>query len=394
MEENNRQCPICDSENKRQIKHIKNIVPSDFILPAEYDMVVCNNCGFVFNDVPDSNCYDEYYSKYKENTNFSIPSETGYIHTKEKRESRYFTSVDFIKNSTKMSQSAAILDIGCSFGGILTILKNEGFSNLSALDLDTVSIGCLREIGINSKEGSIFSEDMPEYENKFDLIILGHILEHLHEPKKAISNISRWLKNDGKVYIECPDLYQYPQTSPFPGFFAEWEHINHFSIVSLMNLMNNYSLKSYCTGTIYALIEEFPCLYALFEKSSQINELCKTRNDEKSMLRSLSIPTEKGVKTLAHIEKLKDNDIAIWGAGQYCYMLLSNTPLSSCNIQYIVDKDEKKHGKSILGLEITGPQNLKDFNGTIVVCSTTAKDHIVSDIQKMGLTNDVAIPFI
>ncbi len=394
MEENNRQCPICDSGNKGQIKHIKNVVPDDFILPAEYDIVVCNNCGFVFNDVPDSKYYAEYYSKYKENTNFSIPSEPVYISTKEKRESRYYTSVDFIKNSADISQSAAILDIGCSFGGILTILKNEGFSNLFALDLDAVSIGCLQEIGINSKEGSIFSEDIPEYINKFDLIILGHILEHLHEPKKAISNMGKWLKNDGKVYIECPDLYQYPQTSPFPGFFAEWEHINHFSIVSLMNLMNNYSLKSYCTGTIYALIEEFPCLYSLFEKSGQINELYKTRNDEISMLKSLSVPTEQGSKTLANIEKLKDNDIAIWGAGQYCYMLLSNTPLSNCNIQYIVDKDEKKHGKNILGIEIMSPQILKDFKGTIVICSTTAKEHIVGDIQKMGLTNDVTIPFV
>jgi len=394
MKENNRQCPICDSSNKRQIKHIKNVVPDDFMLPSEYDIVVCNNCGFVFNDVPDSKCYADYYSKYKENTNFSIPSEPSYVNTKVKRENRYFSSVDFIKNNAKISQSAAILDIGCSFGGILTILKNEGFSNLFALDLDTISIGCLREIGINSREGSIFSEDIPEYTKKFDLIILGHILEHLHEPKKAISNISKWLKNDGKVFIECPDLYQYPKTSPFPGFFAEWEHINHFSIVSLMNLMNNYSLRSYRTGTIYALIEEFPCLYAFFEKSDEINELCKTKNDEISMLKSLSIPTEQGAKTLVNIEKLKGNNIAIWGAGQYCYMLLSNTSLSNCNIQYIVDKDEKKHGKSILGVEIMGPQILKDFNGTIVVCSTTAKEYIVSDIQKMGLTNDVAIPFI
>ena len=97
MAGNNRPCPVCYSNNKRTIKHINNIVPNDFILPSEYDMVVCDSCGFVFNDVPDSKCYNDYYSQYKENTNFSIPSEPDYMQTKGKRESRYFTSVAFIK---------------------------------------------------------------------------------------------------------------------------------------------------------------------------------------------------------------------------------------------------------------------------------------------------------
>lgn len=394
MEKSSRQCPICDTGKKRHIKHIRNIVPDDFILPSEYDIVACDNCGFVFNDVPQSKRYAEYYAKYKEYTNFTIPSEPAYSETKTEREGRYFVSTDFIKNNAHIGQSSAILDIGCSFGGILTILKNEGFHNLFALDLDTVSLGWLRKIGIKCKEGSIFSEDISEYTGKFDLIILGHILEHLHEPTKAISNIGKWLKDNGKIYIECPDLYQYSRTSPFPGFFTEWEHINHFSIISLMNLMNNYRLESYHTGTIYALIDRFPCLYALFEKSSETKELYKTRNDELSMLRSLTNPTKEGAKILANIEKLKDKNVAIWGAGQYCYMLLSNTSLSSRNILHIVDKDKSKHGKKLLGIEITGPEVLRGFKGTIVVCSTTAKDRIVGDIQSMQLPNAVLIPSI
>jgi hypothetical protein len=74
-------------------------------------------------------------------------------------------------------------------------------------------------------------------------------------------------------------------------------------------------------------------------------------------------------------------------------MLLSHTPLSENNIRFIVDKDEKKQGKKILGIEIMNSEILKDFTGTIVVCSTTAKEYIVSDIKEMGLTNDVVIPF-
>ena len=74
-----RHCPICKKLEKRVIKHIKMVVPEDFILPTEYDIVVCNNCGFVFNDVAYSKCFDEYYGNYKENTYFNIPSEIDYV---------------------------------------------------------------------------------------------------------------------------------------------------------------------------------------------------------------------------------------------------------------------------------------------------------------------------
>lgn len=393
MKNHIRHCPICDGHKKQIIKHIKLIVPDDFILPSEYDIVACKNCGFVYNDVPNSRSFDEYYSNYKENTNFTIPSEKDYELTKNKRESRHIISANFIEKSAQIDKSASILDIGCSFGATLTALQKKGFANLNALDLDRTSINYLRQIGINSTVGSIFSENLTEFENKFDLIILGHILEHLYEPKKAIANVRKWLKPAGKIFIECPDLYQYSSTSGFPGFFAEWEHINHFSIISLMNLLNDFRLKSYDTGTIYALIEDFPCLYMIFEKDERNRQLYKTENDQIAMLESLNVPNENGRNILSKIENLKDKEIALWGAGQYCYRLLSHTSLSQKNIRFIVDKDEKKQRGKIMKMEVMNPLILKDFKGTIVICSTTAKEYILDDIRKMGLTNETLIPF-
>lgn len=392
MEKSIRPCPVCEGRNKNFIKQIQLVVPDDFILPSEYEIVACGHCGFVYNDVPNSRSFDEYYANYKENTNFTIPSEASYALTKEKRESRHFISANFIETTANIDKSASILDIGCSFGATLTVLKQKGYSSLNALDLDSASINYLSNIGINSRVGSIFSENISEFENKFDLIILGHILEHLYEPRKAIANIKKWLKPKGKIFIECPDLYQYPQAGVFPGFFAEWEHINHFSIISLMNLLNDFRLKSYYTGTIYALIEDFPCLYMIFERDEKSRGMYKTKNDEISMMESLNVPNEKGKIILSSIEHLKNKEISLWGAGQFCYMLLSHTALSRQNIKFIVDKDEKKQGKRILGLEVTNPQILRDFKGTIVVCSTTAKDPILGDIKRMGFPNEVVIP--
>ena len=390
---NSRVCPICDSKSKKTIKHIKIVVPTDFILPSEYDIVVCEDCGFVFNDVENSNKFDEYYSNYKFNTNFSIPTDSNYDITKEKRESRHVTSVNFIEYSANIDKSTKILDIGCSYGATLSVLKERGYTNLSALDLDSTCVNYLNNIGIKSIVGSIFTDNLPEYENEFDLIILGHILEHLHEPKKAIKNIRKWLKPNGKIFIEVPDLYQYQKTGAFPGFFAEWEHINHFSIISLMNLLSDFRLKSYDTGTIYALIEKFPCLYAMFEKTEETRSLCITKTDENAMDISLNIPNQQGNKMFEIFNNLKNKEIAIWGAGQYLYRLLSHTPLIDCNIKFIVDKDINKQKDTLLDIKVSNPSDLINFDGPIVICSTTAKDYILNDIKEMGLKNLVIIPF-
>lgn len=393
MKGNYRTCPICDSINKKTIKHIQMFVPEDFLLPANYNIVCCTDCGAVYNDVPFSDAYNKYYGNYKDITNFTVPSEAKYFLNKIERENRHVKTANFIENNANIDKQSSILDVGCSYGATLLALKDQGYCNLYGVDLDKNSIAYLQQTGMMCRIGSIFSDDLQEFNNKFDLIILGHILEHLHEPKKAINNIQNWLKPNGKIMIECPDLYQYPETSHFPGFFAEYEHINHFSIVSLMNLMLNFELKAFRSDTIYALIENFPCIYAIFGKTETKRELCRTINDEVTMNLSLMESNIQGKTILANIDKLKGKKIAIWGAGQYLYRLLTHTPLNQCNIHYIVDKNSSKWEKKIFGMNITDPQELENFDGTVVICTTTSLSSVVDDIKKMGIHNNIIIPF-
>ncbi len=394
MREDNRVCPICGKDEKNIIKHIIMLVPKDFILPTEYNIVSCKHCGFIFNDIAYSEVYEKYYSHYRGNTNFSIPSDFKYSIDKDKRENRHLKTASFIESVASLDKQSNILDVGCSYGATLIALKDKGYVNLIGLDLDRDSISYLHKSGITGMVGSIFSEDLIEFNGKFDLIILGHILEHLHEPRRAIDSIKKWLKPNGKIMIECPDLYQYPRTSPFPGFFAEYEHINHFSIISLMNLMIDFNLVAYRAGTIYALIEDFPCLYSLFEKTGCENALCRTQKDELYMKNSLIELNEKGRIVYDNIEKLNGAKIALWGAGQFLYSIMSHTKLNKCDVQYIVDKNADKWGKHYFGMEISSPQALKNFDGTIVICTTTAYKSVLNDIKEMGINNDVMVPFI
>lgn len=373
----NRKCPICDCKTHNVIKHIKMIVPENFILQSEYDLVNCCNCGFVFNNVLNCKEYDEYYKSYTgaDAKQYVITEEQKILNSKTSR---------FIHNVSEICKNDVILDIGCSYGITLGILKELGYSNLYGMDLDISAIDYLNQQGINGKIGSIMS-DIEEYNEKFDLIILRHIIEHLHEPKKAIQNVKKWLKPNGKILIECPNLQLYYETNSFPGSFIEYEHINHFSLVSLMNLMDDFNLRVYETSA-----EIYPTLRAVFEINQDRSRIIsKEVNDEALMNQSLMVPNENGKIVLSNIERLSDTEIAIWGVSIYVYRLLTHTPLKNCNIKYLVDINPNIQNQKIIGISVLNPKVLEDFNGTIVICGQASAESIKNNIKLLGLKNKV-----
>ena len=76
----NRFCQICGNEKGEILHHQKFCLPDNYILPEEYDIVCCNNCGFVFADTTANqkiyNNFYENFSKY-ENLDSSISSGGG-----------------------------------------------------------------------------------------------------------------------------------------------------------------------------------------------------------------------------------------------------------------------------------------------------------------------------
>jgi len=373
----NRKCPICESKRHNCIKSIKMIVPENFLLQSEYDVVCCDSCGFVFHNVTDFDSYDNYYKSY---TGTDIEN---YTITKE-QEKLNLKTLKFIDELPEINKDDSILDVGCSYGITLTYLKEMGYSNLHGMDLDIKAIQYLEEQGINSKIGSIMST-MKEYNGKFNLIILRHIIEHLEDPKKAIQNVKKWLKPEGKIIIESPNLQLYNKSDSFPGSFIEYEHINHFSLISLMNLMNDFNLKSYETSS-----EIYPTLRTAFEISECAErKICKEVNDEDSMKSSLEIPNELGRTLLSKIEELGNEEIAIWGVSTYVYRLLTHTSLSNCNIKYLVDINLSIQSQKIMGMNILDPKVLKDFYGTIVICGQTSLESIKNSIKLLGFKNKI-----
>ena len=83
-------------------------------------------------------------------------------------------------------------------------------------------------------------------DKKFDLIICYHILEHIIEDKKAMTELYRVLKPNGVIYIQTPfkegDIYEdYSIVSPEKRIqhFGQEDHIRIYSVDGLKNRLED-----------------------------------------------------------------------------------------------------------------------------------------------------------
>ncbi|WMJ71915.1 methyltransferase domain-containing protein [Cytophagaceae bacterium ABcell3] len=89
-----------------------------------------------------------------------------------------------------------------------------------------------------------------EPNNKFDLVICYHILEHIPEDQKAINELHRVLKIGGKCYIQTPfkegDTYEDPSiTTPEERkkHFGQEDHVRIYSVEGLKNRLQKAGFK-------------------------------------------------------------------------------------------------------------------------------------------------------
>jgi SAM-dependent methyltransferase len=88
---------------------------------------------------------------------------------------------------------AAILDIGTSTGGTLRALANQGYRNVSGLELSPEAIALCEQQGFNQVElGDVCA--MPFEDSSFDFVIASDVIEHVDVDVQAAREVRRVLK--------------------------------------------------------------------------------------------------------------------------------------------------------------------------------------------------------
>ena len=118
------------------------------------------------------------------------------------------TILGHIIKAMGLPAQARILELGCGTGGNLQMLSAHG--KVSALELDaTAHAIALRKAGgqCDVRAGN-FPGDNPFADNKFDLICLFDVLEHLDQDVEALSAAKQLLSPGGRILLTVP-AYQW-----------------------------------------------------------------------------------------------------------------------------------------------------------------------------------------
>ena len=218
----------------------------DFEFDSEfnnYDLGIwkCRTCGLLAQNPRGQQLeklYDEDY--YSGSSNFSYMDER-----KTEKFQRYVWKAR-LKNIQKFATGGNFLDIGCSFGGLLDVAKEFGFSTFG-IEISTFSSKIAHEKGHTVFTGNLLDSNFPE--KSFSVITLIEVIEHLENPKLVFEKLSSLLKPGGLLVI---------QTANFEGLQAVQEgrkyhyflpgHIYYYSESNLKEFLSKtgfHKFKSY-----------------------------------------------------------------------------------------------------------------------------------------------------
>lgn len=100
-------------------------------------------------------------------------------------------------------ENGKLLEIGSSHGGYLESMKEKGFE-VFGIEMDKNAADYSKEVrGLKNIKHSRLEESSYE-EEKFDVIAMSMVLEHLYDPFDKLKNITKWLKPGGEILISIP----------------------------------------------------------------------------------------------------------------------------------------------------------------------------------------------
>ena len=148
------------------------------------------------------------------------------------------------------TEGLSLFDIGFGFAQALLYFHEKGF-NVSGLEPSPEGAEYAKSKGLNVFHSSI--EDFSCVGNqRFDVVTLFNVLEHLRSPVDTLKNIKKYLlKPQGLLVIDVPNEYNDFQVAANEEYgLNEWwvcppNHINYFSATSLEHVLDQcgYEVK-------------------------------------------------------------------------------------------------------------------------------------------------------
>lgn len=111
-------------------------------------------------------------------------------------------SIRIIFDKYDLKNKQMIVDMGCGLSPVTPIPKKTLF-----IDISKEALGYLKKQGYQTKYGDVTK--IPLKSNSVDIMFSSEVLEHVDNYKKALKEMSRVLKKNGKLILTVPCYNRY-----------------------------------------------------------------------------------------------------------------------------------------------------------------------------------------
>jgi len=235
--ESNIKCHICNSNNIFLFETYPELgrVTSDCKpWPTGGKLGICSDCCIV-QKVIDAHWRAEIQNIY---SNYKL-----FHQSKDQKEQPVFNCstgesaprsnviINYANSKISINEDFHIIDIGCGVGNTLKSLgKIFCDAKLYGFEPYVSDIQTLKDI---KNVIEVYTDSNQFSNQKFDLMTMFHVLEHIEAPKEVLQNLTSTISISGHLVIAVPDY----QANPFDLTIAD--HASHFSIDSLSALIES-----------------------------------------------------------------------------------------------------------------------------------------------------------
>ena len=270
--------------------------------PRFRNVYICKGCGHIQLDLKEinnsiKNINDDFFSyKYK----------PGLIEENNKKKLFYFTKR--VKNRINI-ENGKVLDVGPGSGFLIDYFLERNHQYYFIESIREFSAKLISKGGISACDDIYIFEK--KLENKFDFIVLRHVIEHLEKPLDALNNLRKYLKEDGLLYMALPNALKINKISKgIRTSFLRDAHISYFTEMNIMHLIKKAGLKiidKEVDGELYFLLckgkMNFEWENQYFSNKAYYHELLKKSRKidvKKILINEMKSPIKWIIKKIKH----------------------------------------------------------------------------------------------
>ncbi|WP_313384738.1 class I SAM-dependent methyltransferase [Chishuiella sp.] len=141
----------------------------------------------------------------------------------------------------EVSKGKKILDYGCGVGDYLEFMQKNGYDVLGMEPNEAARKIAQTKIG----QSKVISKELKNINEKFDVITLWHVLEHIPNLNEIIGELKNHLTDNGVLIIAVPNHQSY-DAKYYGKYWAAYDvprHLWHFSDKSMSNLLSHFGMK-------------------------------------------------------------------------------------------------------------------------------------------------------